>query len=84
MMSTNTMREKLYDYIRVAGDKKIKAIYMMLEDEITEDAEWWKNNAFAEELDRRYAAWQSGKEKAYTLEETHAAIEELKKKRKNK
>ncbi len=33
-MTTSAIREKLYDYIRVADDKKIKAIYMMLEDEI--------------------------------------------------
>ena len=31
-MTTSLVREKLYDYIRVADDKKIKAIFMMLED----------------------------------------------------
>ena len=34
-MGTTDIREKLYDYIRIADDKKIKAIYWMLEGEIT-------------------------------------------------
>jgi hypothetical protein len=34
-MTTAAIRDRLYDYIKVADDKKIKAIYMMLEDDIT-------------------------------------------------
>jgi hypothetical protein len=80
-MTATAIRQKLYDYIRIAEDKKIKAIYTMLEDEITEDLEWWKDNVFTNELDRRYAAWQTGKEKSYTLKEVDASIEQLKKRR---
>ena len=80
-MTTAAVREKLYDYIRVADDKKVKAIYMMLEDEITEDVQWWKDNVFVEELDKRFTAWVSGKEKGYTLGEVDASIERLKKRR---
>jgi hypothetical protein len=47
-MNTAAIRDKLYDYIRVADDKKIKAIYMMLEDEIAEETEWRNNAAFVE------------------------------------
>ena len=65
-MTTSLVREKLYDYIRVADDKKIKAIFMMLEDEITEELEWWKDKGFTKELDNRYGAWVSGKEKGYS------------------
>ena len=54
IITTLGIREKLYDFIRIADDKKVKAIYMMLEDEITEEIEWWKNNEFIDELDRRY------------------------------
>lgn len=79
-MTMAAVREKLYDYIRVADDKKVKAIYMMLEDEITMEVEWWKDNAFVKELDKRYEAWESGKEKGYTLAEIDASIEQLKKK----
>jgi hypothetical protein len=78
------VREKLYDYIRVADDKKIKAIYMMLEDEMTAEVEWWKDIAFAEALGKSYTAWEKGEEKGYTPDEVAASIEQLKKRRKAK
>ncbi|MBD0287032.1 MAG: hypothetical protein ICV53_12980 [Flavisolibacter sp.] len=83
-MTIETVRERLYDYIRVADDKKIRAIYMILEDEITEELEWWKDNAFIKELDSRYSDWTSGKEKSYTRKEIDASIEQLKKRRAGK
>ena len=79
-MTTATVREKLYDYIRIADDKKVKDIYMMLEDDITEENKWWQNHVFTKELDRRYSTWKTGKEKGYTLEEVDASIAQLKKK----
>ena len=79
-MTTATVREKLYDYIRIADDKKVKDIYMMLEDDITEENKWWQNHVFTKELDRRYSTWETGKEKGYTLEEVNASIAQLKKK----
>lgn len=81
-MNAASVREKLYDYIRVADDKKLKAIYTMLEDTIEEELEWWKNKAFMKELDKRYTDWESGKEKGYTMEEIDASIEKMKKQRK--
>lgn len=53
-MSGASIREKLYDYIRVADEKKLKAIYNLLEDEIEETAEWWKDAAVVKEFDKRY------------------------------
>lgn len=80
-MNAADIRDKLYDYIKVADDKKIKAIYMMLEDDITEEAEWWKNPAFVAALEKEYAAWESGKDKGYTLEEINAEITKRKAKK---
>lgn len=80
-MSTETIRERLYDYIRVADDKKVRAIYAMLEDTIVEDLEWWNNQAVVEELQKRYEAWDSGKEKGYSMADIDRDIEKLKKKR---
>lgn len=80
-MNTASIREKLYDYIRVADDKKVKAIFTMLEDDITEKAEWWKDNAVVLELQKRFDAWDSGKEKGATLDEIDEDIARLKKKR---
>jgi hypothetical protein len=73
-MNTSTIRDRLYDYIRVADDKKIKAIYMMLEDDIAEEAEWWNSQGFVSELEKEYNAWDSGKEKGYSLENIKSEI----------
>ena len=81
-MTTVLIREKLYDFIRVADDKKVKAIYMMLEDDIVEDAEWWKNQQFTEELNNRYKDWKTGKDKGFTMQDIDASIELLKQKSK--
>lgn len=83
-MTIAAIREQLYDYIRVADDKKVKAIYMMLEDEIKSETEWYKDTAFVKELDEQYKVWKSGKTKGYTLKDVNDAVEKLKDKRKKK
>lgn len=35
-MNTSTIRQKLYEYIRVADDKKVKAIYTIIESDVIE------------------------------------------------
>jgi len=83
-MTTTAIRERLYDYIRIADKKKVKAIYMMLEDEITEQIEWWKDRGFTDELDKEFAEWKSGKAKTYSLAELDESITNLKNVRKAK
>ena len=73
-MNAAAIRDRLYDYIRIADDKKIKAIYMMLEDEIAEETEWWNNTALVAELEKEYAAWESGKDKGYSFADIKAEI----------
>ena len=81
-MTTTIIRKKLVDYLKVADDKKVKAIYTMVEDEInTAENDWDKN--FVKEINRRSRDFKNGKYKTYTWEETKkAAIEKLKAKRK--
>ena len=76
-----SIRYKLYDYIRVADDKKLHAIYNLLENEIEETNEWWKDKSFVKELDRRYEALESGADKGFTVEKLEASIDKLRKKR---
>jgi hypothetical protein len=80
-MTTAAIRNKLYDYIRVADDKKLQSIYNLLENEIEQAYEWWKDKEFVAELDRRDAAIESGEDKGYTLTELNASIEKLRIKR---
>ena len=37
-MTTVAIRKKLVDYLKVADDKKVKAMYALLEDDIEQDA----------------------------------------------
>ena len=66
-MTSLSIRHKLYDYIRVADDKKLHAIFNLLENEIEETNEWWKDKQFTEELDERYRALESGVDQGFTI-----------------
>lgn len=77
-MRGTTTREKLYDYIRFADDKKEKAIYTMVEEEIVTIGSPWDDPAFLSELDRRLAEYESGKINLSTWEEVKAKARILK------
>jgi hypothetical protein len=78
-MGALAMREKLHEYIKTADDKKVKAIFTMLETEI-ETYKWWKDEALIKKFDEEYANYESGKDKAYSLEEMNERLDKLKKK----
>jgi putative addiction module component (TIGR02574 family) len=73
-MTTTAIREKLYDYIRVAEDRKVKAIYTMLEQEIEEVYDYWNDKDFIAELDKRSDDYKKGKTKGVPWEEAKARI----------
>ena len=73
-MTTKAIRHKLYDYIRVAEDKKVKAIYSMLAEEIEEDYDHWDDKSFVAELDKHSADYKAGKVKAVLWEEAKVQI----------
>ena len=83
-MTTIAIRERLVDYIRVADDKKVKAIYALLEDQIVPAVDWSEDEDFVAELDERVRRHEVGIDRAHTWDELEAAIEELKKKRATK
>lgn len=58
-MSTRAIRQKLHSYLEVADDKKVKAIYTMMEEDIEKSAVEYTYD-FKKELDRRYAYYKSG------------------------
>jgi len=79
--STLAIRHKLYDYIRVADDKKLSAIYHLLESEIEQTQEWWKDKEVTRELDQRYKALEDGTDKGFTMEELKSSVTKLRKKK---
>jgi len=76
-MSNSTIRHKLYDYIRVADDKKLHAIYNLLENEIEQTNEWWKDKLVTLELDNRYEALENGSDKGFTIEQLEQSVSKL-------
>jgi hypothetical protein len=68
-MTTAVIRQKLYDYIRVADDRKVKAIYTMLEGEVEEAFDFWNDKAFVDELSKRSDDYKQGTIKGVAWEE---------------
>ena len=73
-MNTSTIRKKLSEYIKVADDKKVKAIYTIVEREINEMDHWWDNKDLIEELNSRSEDLKSGKDKGIGWEELKKGI----------
>lgn len=77
-MTTTAIREKLVNYLQVADEKKLKAIYTMVEDEINTAANDWDVD-FVKELNRRSRSFTKGIAKTYSWKETkEAAINKVK------
>lgn len=82
-MTTAAIRKKLTDYLQFADDKKVKAIFTMVEDDInTQENEL--DASFLKELEQRSRTFANGTAKMYTWEETkQAAIDRVKAKKRN-
>ena len=68
-MTITAIREKLQDYIKTADDKKIKAIFTLVENDMQKEVEWWENKEFLEELNERAKRYEDGIDKGFTFEE---------------
>jgi hypothetical protein len=75
-MTTAAIRQKLHNYLEVADDKKVKAIYAIMEQEIEESAVDY-TDTFKKELDNRYADYKSGNVKILTPVQSKKRIEKL-------
>jgi hypothetical protein len=58
-MTTTAIRKKLMTFIAAADDKRVKGMYLLLEDEIQQD-ELEYTKEFKAELDRRYQHYKKG------------------------
>lgn len=79
--SSLSIRHKLYDFIRVADDKKLAALYHLLEDDIRQTQAWWEDQTFTRDLDERYEALEKGTDKGVTIDELESSISKLRAKK---
>jgi putative addiction module component (TIGR02574 family) len=75
-MDTAVIRQWLHNFLEVANDKKVKAIYTMVEEAIEDESVEYTDD-FKAELDRRYAAYKDGSEKPVTAIESKKRIQKL-------
>lgn len=77
-MNTSSIKEKLHRYIDIADEKKLAAIYTILEDDIEGNKSFYtveEVNAFYERREKH----QSGESQSYTIDEAHRQIRENRK-----
>jgi hypothetical protein len=78
-MDTSAIRQQLHNYLEIADDKKLKAIYVMVEDEIKESIVEYSKELKAE-LDRRVEYYLNGG-KMVTPAEINKRLQAIRKKR---
>ena len=71
-MTVTLIRKKLTDYIKVADENKLKAIYTIVSDEINTKVNDW-DESFIKEMHKRSKSFKNGSAKTYTWEETKKA-----------
>jgi len=81
IMTTAAIRERLYDYIKEADDKKIEAIYSLFEDQMAPSVNWWEDEEVIAELDERVRRFEEGIDPGFSVDDVKASLQELKKQR---
>lgn len=71
-METLAIKKKLHDYIEVAEEEKLKAIYTVLESDIEGFYDHWNDPEFVAEMDSRMKSIEDGTAKMLTMEEVMA------------
>ena len=59
-MTIATIREKLHEYINIADERKIEALYTMVEQDIVEKYDLWEDQEFLNEINNRLKKYESG------------------------
>jgi hypothetical protein len=68
MMDTALLKQKLHDYIDTAEEKKLEAIYTILESEIDE-GNWWDDKKLLAEIESREQESLKDDVKTFSLDE---------------
>ena len=75
-MGTSQIRQRLHNYLEVADDKKIKALYAIMVDNINVASVEYTAE-FSKELDKRYADYQAGKQQLVDADESKKRINSI-------
>ncbi len=75
-MDTAKIRQQLHNYLEVADDKKINALYTIIEREI-HDTEFEYPDGLKNELDKRNAEYKNGPAKMVTSSQSKKRIEKI-------
>jgi hypothetical protein len=73
-MTTTAIRKKLITYIADADDKKVKGLYMLVEDEISKKTKFSLSAAQLKMLDAEKEKHINGKSKSYSWPEAKDII----------
>ena len=82
-ITTTAIRQKLHQYIETAQDKKVKAIFAMVEEEIEKNTDHWNDAKFVAELEKKEKAYRYGTAKIVTIDQAVAKARSAVKKVKN-
>ena len=82
-MDTATIRQQLHNYLEIADDKKVKAIYTIIEKDIQEN-DFEYPDELKNELDKRYKQYKNGTAEIVTSSESKKRIEKILKADRNK
>ena len=75
-MDTATIRQQLHNYLEIADDKKVKAIYTIIEKDIQEN-DFEYPEGLKNELDKRYKEYKNGTAEMITSSESKKRIEKI-------
>ena len=75
-MTTASIRQRLHSYLEVADDKKIKAFYALMKDEI-EGSGIEYTDELKMELDKRYSSYKSGQGKMVNAAQSKKRIKKI-------
>ncbi len=75
-MTATLIRQQLHNYLETANEKKIKAIFTMVEDEIKTDKTIWTKE-FKSEMTKRFDDYKNDTVKMITQKESKKRIDNL-------